>query len=429
MKKHLFLLFALVFAFAGTTRAQLVVDSLGRVGIGTETPKTDMQVGDDGLPDAKMSISAAKQYGLSVFNRPPVSADASAAIKVYEISRSKNGTGVDVSATGIVNDSTSSVVGLRVRAGGYGNVVGVMGVLNSSNIKNYAGVYGGVSRSSTPSFQYPGRYAGYFDGPVLVTRNIYGNVFSLTSTPKSSANANVQTMNYESDGAESISDRLMSVQTVQFVREEEVDPVISEGQETGLSDNAKSLDVSAYSAESADEAVESNVKTEMVKHYGLDGEQLKAVFPELVVEDSQGNYRVNYSEMVPLLLQSIRELKSEIDELKGNKGVVVQKSRVKAMSMEEEGASTTDVVCMSQNKPNPFSESSVITLNVPEDTKSASIYVYDLSGKQVKSIPVNQRGETDITVYASDLQEGMFVYSLVVDGTVVATRRMMVVKN
>lgn len=41
-----------------------------------------------------------------------------------------------------------------------------------------------------------------------------------------------------------------------------------------------------------------------VKHYGLDGAQLKAVFPELVDEDSQGNYRINYSEMVPLLLCS-----------------------------------------------------------------------------------------------------------------------------
>ena len=100
----------------------------------------------------------------------------------------------------------------------------------------------------------------------------------------------------------------------------------------------------------------------------------------------------------------------------------------KATSIESESEST-DIVRMSQNKPNPFSESSVITLSIPEGTKSAAIYIYDLSGKQVKNIPVDKRGETDITVYASDLSEGMFVYSLVTDGTVAATRRMMVVKN
>lgn len=84
---------------------------------------------------------------------------------------------------------------------------------------------------------------------------------------------------------------------------------------------------------------------------------------------------------------------------------------------------------MSQNNPNPFGESSVITLCIPENAKSAAIYIYDLSGKQVKSIAVSERGETNVTVYATDLSAGMFVYSLVVDGNVAVTRRMMVVKN
>ena len=82
------------------------------------------------------------------------------------------------------------------------------------------------------------------------------------------------------------------------------------------------------------------------------------------------------------------------------------------------------MVRMDQNKPNPFSESTVIKLNIPKDTKSASIFIYDLSGKQVKSIPVNERGKTDITVYASDLTSGMYIYSLVVDGSVCVTRKM-----
>ena len=81
---------------------------------------------------------------------------------------------------------------------------------------------------------------------------------------------------------------------------------------------------------------------------------------------------------------------------------------------------------MDQNKPNPFSESTVIPLNIPRETQSANIYIYDMSGKQVQSIPISERGETDITVYASDLSAGMFIYALVVDGKVVVTRRMIV---
>ena len=48
------------------------------------------------------------------------------------------------------------------------------------------------------------------------------------------------------------------------------------------------------------------------------------------------------------------------------------------------------------------------------------------SGKQIQSLPVTERGETDITVYASGLSAGMYIYTLVVDGQVKVTRKMMV---
>ena len=44
----------------------------------------------------------------------------------------------------------------------------------------------------------------------------------------------------------------------------------------------------------------------------------------------------------------------------------------------------------------------------------------------MKSILVTERGETDITVYVRDLAAGMYIYTLVVDGKVEVTRRMIV---
>ena len=425
MKKTLFIV--LMMALAHNTHAQLVVDSLGRVGVGTETPLADLQIGNDGLSEAKVSIHGENKYGLSVFNRPPSSIDGSTAIKVAEFSRTKNGTGINVITLGYGSDSTSVMTGVLGRTGGQGICVGVMGGRASSYLKDFAGIYGTTSLTQTPSFKYPGIYAGYFSGPVLATGRIYGTVYSLSSVPKVSANTRLQTIGLDSGGEESITDKLLSVQTVQFMREEELETGISMSKETGPMKYIETSDLEALDTENIGVTAKSDVETEMVKHYGLDGEQLKATFPELVVEDSQGNYHINYSEMVPLLLQSIRELKAELEELKSDKDIIATK-KAKATSIESETEST-DIVRMSQNTPNPFSESSVITLNIPKDTKNAAIYIYDLSGKQVKNIIIDKRGETDITVYASDLTEGMFVYSLVVDGTVVATRRMIVVRN
>ena len=156
--------------------------------------------------------------------------------------------------------------------------------------------------------------------------------------------------------------------------------------------------------------------------YGLAADQLKKVYPELVYEDKDGNVSINYIEMIPLLVQSINELSSELAELKGTSS-----KKVKAQTTAvEETVEDIDQVRMDQNKPNPFSGSTVITLNIPESAKQASIYIYDLSGKQIQSLPVTERGETNITVYASGLSAGMYVYTLVVDGQVKVTRKMMV---
>lgn len=425
MKKTLFIV--LMMALAHNTHAQLVVDSLGKVGIGTEMPLSKLQIGNDGLSDAEVSIHGENKYGLNVYNRTSANIDNSTAIKVADYSYTTKGTGISVFTWGYSSDSTSVMTGVLGRAGGKGNCVGVMGGRVTSRSKNFAGIYGTTSLSTIPSFHYPGYYAGYFCGPVLATGRIYGTVYSLSSVPKASANTRLQTIGLDSGGEESITDKLLSVQTVQFMREEELETGISMSKETGLTKNIETSDLEALDTENIGVTAKSDVETEMVKHYGLDGEQLKTTFPELVVEDSQGNYHINYSEMVPLLLQSIRELKAELEELKSDKDIIATK-KAKATSIESETEST-DIVRMSQNTPNPFSESSVITLNIPKDTKNAAIYIYDLSGKQVKNIIIDKRGETDITVYASDLTEGMFVYSLVVDGTVAATRRMIVVRN
>lgn len=159
--------------------------------------------------------------------------------------------------------------------------------------------------------------------------------------------------------------------------------------------------------------------------YGLAADQLKEVYPELVYEDKEGNYSINYIEMVPLLVQSIKELSAKVTTLEEQLGIKdsSKKAKQQATGIEDSGI---EVVSMSQNRPNPFKDKSVIALNVPSDTKKAVINIYDMSGKQVQSIPVSERGQTNITVYTSYLQPGMFVYSLLVDGKVQATKKMMV---
>lgn len=220
-----------------------------------------------------------------------------------------------------------------------------------------------------------------------------------------------------------MTDKLSQVQTVQFLR---YDPTEEVGTRRNVSvpsdeeiDKMSPHQLDSLAATLGEEEPERYLSP---VQYGLDADQLKAVYPELVYEDANGNVSINYVEMVPLLVQSIKELKNELAELKGTSA---RKAKSQPTGIED-NVSDVDMVRMDQNKPNPFSESTVIALNIPEKTQTASIFIYDMSGKQVKSILVSERGDTDITVYASTLTAGMYIYTLVVDGKVAVTRRMIV---
>ena len=81
-----------------------------------------------------------------------------------------------------------------------------------------------------------------------------------------------------------------------------------------------------------------------------------------------------------------------------------------------------------QNAPNPWSSETVIRYSLPEAVTHADIYIYDLQGKQLKCIPAQQRGESQVTLTARDLDAGMYVYALVADGALIDSKRMILTK-
>ncbi len=162
------------------------------------------------------------------------------------------------------------------------------------------------------------------------------------------------------------------------------------------------------------------------RHYGLDAEELEEVFPDLVYDNEDGTKSINYVEMVPILVQAINELKSEIDVLKGNDDNV-KKAKSQATNIDEM-AENVMMLSLGQNKPNPFGTSTTIEISIPEDVQTAFIYVYDLTGKKLQQVDIPARGKQTVTLNAATLTDGMYLYSLIADGKVVETRRMIVEK-
>jgi hypothetical protein len=54
----------------------------------------------------------------------------------------------------------------------------------------------------------------------------------------------------------------------------------------------------------------------------------------------------------------------------------------------------------------------------------ASLYIYDMQGKQLKSIAIPGRENGQVIIYGSELQAGIYNYTLIADGQVVGTEQM-----
>ena len=79
---------------------------------------------------------------------------------------------------------------------------------------------------------------------------------------------------------------------------------------------------------------------------------------------------------------------------------------------------------LSQNDPNPYSENTTINFFLTDDVQKAEMLFYNAGGKLIQSVELNQRGNGAVSVYAADLSKGMYSYTLVIDGKIFATKKM-----
>jgi hypothetical protein len=210
--------------------------------------------------------------------------------------------------------------------------------------------------------------------------------------------------------------------------------------------------------------------------FGLIAQEVELILPELVKNvifpaeyDSMGvevaasiNYKtLNYDALIPILVAGHKEqatiidsmstandsLQSQITDLNdrltqlenclsGILPFLCQMSNSAIQPTQEEvqnqlrtainvNLSDRNAIVLNQNVPNPFAESTVITYSIPASVQKAQIHFYDGQGKLINSVDVIERGNGQLNVFANDLSSGVYTYSLVADGQIVSTKRMM----
>ncbi len=178
------------------------------------------------------------------------------------------------------------------------------------------------------------------------------------------------------------------------------------------------------------------------KAIGFIAQDFEKSLPELLTkDDDKGFYAINYDGVIPILVEAVKELAVDLN----SKNKKIETDAIRIQQLEEEMESLKAAVqqllasdrgtitepkaaistqgSLSQNTPNPFGTETMINYSLSEEVKSAAIIVYDLQGKELKRFENLSPGENSLRI-SSDLQNGIYLYSLIVDGELVDTKRM-----
>lgn len=197
------------------------------------------------------------------------------------------------------------------------------------------------------------------------------------------------------------------------------------------------------------------------KQYGLIAQDVQTVLPELVNNsvhpaklDSAGNVIVpsfnylslEYQQLTGIMIKAIQEQQAKIDSLTKqlNSKDSIQDARLTALenainqccssaaarnnnsnlNQLDIELSDKDAIVLNQNVPNPFAEQTTITYNVPASVGKAQIIFFNTNGQIIQTVDIKTRGKGKVNVFASDLSSGLYNYTLVADGKVIDSKKM-----
>jgi hypothetical protein len=179
---------------------------------------------------------------------------------------------------------------------------------------------------------------------------------------------------------------------------------------------------------SAPEQVQNKIAS--TKEYGLIAQEVAPIFPELVEKDSiTGLMGIKYVEFIPMLIDAIKIQNDKIENLtklvnaNSSNGTLDQSSTNRTQNPS--GDNITKSSSLAQNKPNPFNTETTIEYRVTNSVSECKIIIFDMNGKLIKTYKI-RANENSLVIKANELNQGMYLYSLVVDNTEIDTKKMII---
>lgn len=142
-------------------------------------------------------------------------------------------------------------------------------------------------------------------------------------------------------------------------------------------------------------------------------------------------YSLRYADFVVPLVKAVQQLSGKNDSLQQEIATLKQDlAQIQSLLKIKSSSSVTlSGASVAQNAPNPFRGNTVISYEVPEEGNAvAQIVIYDAAGKTIKQYNVPAQGKGTLNLNVATLPAGTYNYSLFVNGNIIDTKKMVLIK-
>lgn len=128
------------------------------------------------------------------------------------------------------------------------------------------------------------------------------------------------------------------------------------------------------------------------------------------------------------LQKEVAELKSTVRNLPTLSGQTPSEMTDGFVRASSAAALDSEGALLGQNIPNPFDNSTLIPFRIPKDCNDASIMITNSSTSEVLSVIPISCNEDHVSIDAGILASGTYSYSLYLDGTLIQTKQMAILR-
>ncbi|MEM1325593.1 MAG: tail fiber domain-containing protein [Bacteroidota bacterium] len=150
---------------------------------------------------------------------------------------------------------------------------------------------------------------------------------------------------------------------------------------------------------------------------------------------------VYYSDIIPVLISGIQEQQTILEEKEEIindleeqvEDLTARLERLEQLlgsndEVEQRTIQITHPATLAQNHPNPFQTQTTIDYDIPAFESDASIRIVDNQGHLMQRFPIEKSGKGSLLVHLFGFPSGIYHYHLIVDGEILETKKMQVVR-